>query len=74
MAKKEEDKAVHLISELYRYYLAVPQAMSEEYRQMIRWGRMEVSQAVVDYISGMTDQYALEKFREAFIPTGWGIY
>ena len=31
-------------------------------------------QAVCDYISGMTDQYSMEKFREIYIPKSWEVY
>jgi len=28
---------------------------------------------VADYISGMTDDYAINKFKELYIPVGWKI-
>jgi dGTPase len=30
-----------------------------------------LSRAVTDYIAGMTDQYAVEKFMEIYIPKAW---
>ena len=26
---------------------------------------------VCDYLSGMTDQYAVQKYKELFVPSGW---
>lgn len=71
VAKKEEGKAEHLLTELYHYYDRNPQAMPEEYQDLIRSRGTPQATAVVDYLSGMTDQYSMEKFRELFIPKKW---
>ena len=34
-------------------------------------GSLERIQAVTDYISGMTDRYALSRYRELFEPRSW---
>lgn len=73
VAKKEEEKAVKMLTELYEYYIGHPEAMSREYRELIRQGE-KTSQAVCDYLSGMTDQYSMEKFREIYIPHAWEVY
>ena len=31
-------------------------------------------QVVCDYIAGMTDRYAVAKFKELMIPSAWSIY
>lgn len=74
VAKKEEYKAVKMIKELYSYYIENPDSMSDEYRGLIRERGVPVSQAVCDYISGMTDQYSMEKFREIYIPRAWELH
>lgn len=60
---KEGNKARLLIKELFNYYLemALKKApyLSEQSAQRV----------VCDYISGMTDRYAIQKFEEHFIPT-----
>ena len=71
--KKEEEKAVKMLTELYVYYFDHPEAMSEEYQELIRRGE-KLSQVVCDYLSGMTDQYSMEKFREIYIPRAWEVY
>ena len=74
VAKKEELKAVKMLSELYEYYIEHPEAMSREYRDLIFFGGEKQSQVVCDYLSGMTDQYSMEKFREIYIPKAWEVY
>ena len=73
VAKKEEDKAVKMLTELYEYYVEHPESMSAEYREMIRRGEKK-TRTVRDYLSGMTDQYSMEKFREIYIPKAWEVY
>ncbi len=60
-AKAEETKARRVIRELFHLYCEMLKPMCEESR---------ISRIVTDYISGMTDRYAVEKFKEYFIPTG----
>jgi dGTPase len=74
VAKKEEQKADKMLSELYEYYLEHPEAMSKEYRELVLNKGINPNQAVCDYISGMTDQYSMEKFREIYIPKAWEVY
>ncbi len=60
-AKFEEDKARKIVRELF-----------EVYTEMLRpvCAAEQIERIVTDYISGMTDRYAVEKFSEHFIPTG----
>ena len=44
--------------------------MSEEYQKLLAEGESK-ERVVCDYISGMTDQYSLEKFKDIFIPKRW---
>ena len=74
VAKKEEDKAIKMLSELYEYYTDHPEAMSREYRELVEYRGVPKEQAVCDYISGMTDQYSMEKFSEIYIPKSWEVY
>lgn len=71
-AKQEEEKAEHVVEELYLYYSRYPEKMSEEYRRLLHEEEPK-ERVVCDYISGMTDQYALETFRNLFIPKGWSV-
>lgn len=72
-AKKEEDKAKYMLVQLYEYYTRRPEKMSAEYQKLIAQGE-GVPRTVCDYISGMTDQYAIETFKRLYIPKAWEIY
>ena len=73
IAKEEEEKAENLVEALYGYYRTRPDKMSEEYKRLLEDGE-EMNRVVCDYISGMTDQYSMEKFRDIFVPKGWSVY
>ena len=61
-AKLEENKARNVIKELFYLY-------SDKLKNICDESRIE--RIVTDYISGMTDRYAIEKYKEHFIPTGF---
>ena len=71
IAKGEESKVDGIIGSLFDYYLKHPDKMPDE-MQLIA-SREGVSRAVCDYISGMTDGYAMEKYSEIFIPMSWTV-
>ncbi len=67
-AKSEENKAWSIIQFLYEYFAKNPNRMSEvRYDDYKKIGNT----AVVDYIAGMTDRYAIRKYKELFIPKFW---
>lgn len=67
--KSEERKAQDMISFLYKYYVDHIESLPAMYLNLAyHYG---VDMAVCDYISGMTDVYAVEKFKELFIPAAW---
>ena len=73
VAKKEERKARTMLQEMYLYYSRHPEQMSREYQKLIAEGENR-ERVACDYISGMTDQYAMAKFKEIFIPSAWAVY
>ena len=65
-----EGKAEQIIAMLYSHYIEHPEELTEEYRKMMEDG--EPREVVIcDYIAGMTDNYAVLKFREIFLPSSW---
>lgn len=68
-AKAEEDKAMHVLEELFTHFLKHVELLPEEYGKNIPGDGLE--QAVVDYIAGMTDRYAIRLFYQIFIPASW---
>ena len=69
VAKAEEEKAIDLLCRLYEYYFEHPEEMPALYVGNIP--REGVGRCVCDYIAGMTDRYAIETYRELFIPKVW---
>lgn len=74
VAAKEEEKAKTMIIQLYEYYIEHPEKMSKEYYDLITVKEETISRTVCDYISGMTDQYSIAKYKEIFIPKSWERY
>ena len=70
VAKDEEKKAKLLLEKLFEFYMSDPGAMPALYTDMIDKGE-KTDRVVADYISGMTDQYAIAKFEEYFVPKSW---
>ena len=65
-AKGEEAKAERLLCELYAHYMGHIEILPEQYQRMHSEGEKK-ERVVCDYISGMTDQYAVAKYREFFL-------
>ena len=70
-AKAEEQKAQDMLEHLFEFYKEHPEKMSEEYVDMLENRGESLEDVVCDYISGMTDQYAIQKFQEYFVPKSW---
>lgn len=68
--KAEEAKAQQLIVFLYEYYCRHLDQLSEEFLAMLQQGETK-ERVVCDYIAGMSDRYAIDKFEELFIPQAW---
>ena len=72
-AKGEEDKAVHMIEQLFEYYVRHPEKLPKQFRDALEKTDNTREQIVCDYIAGMTDSYAVKKFEEFFVPESWKI-
>ena len=70
-AKTEEGKAQGIIESIYRYYINNPQKLPDEYKAIARL--QDVPRAVCDYVSNMTDRFAVDLFEQLFIPKSWDI-
>ena len=71
VAKGEESKAKDMLMRLYEYYYTHPQALPEDFQPQMSFDGLE--RTVCDYIAGMTDNYAVDKFTEIFTPAGWQV-
>ena len=71
IAKGEESKAKDMLQLLYRYYVAHPEKLPEDFQPQLSFEGL--GRTVCDYIAGMTDNYAVGKFNEIFVPSGWNV-
>lgn len=68
-AKGEEEKANVMLTYLYEYFYKHVEKLPLEYRQYLNFSPK--GRVVCDYISSMTDRYAVRMFNELFIPKVW---
>lgn len=66
-AKDEEVKADRLIKLLFDYYTENPLEVPDVYRRNEKEPRVFIT----DFIAGMSDTYAIRKFKETFVPNSW---
>ena len=72
-AKEQEDKAKHIVTELYEYYISDLEKLPMSYIERLKMGDSE-KQIVCDYIAGMTDRFAIHAYMDLFFPKSWNIY
>ena len=68
-AKQEESKAELLLKKLYSYFIEHTAKLPDEYRNIMK--KTDADRAVCDYISGMSDEYAVDLYTELFVPKFW---
>ena len=77
VVKADEDKAKELIERLYSYYLKNFDGLPTEHLQIYRISQKlkdsSKEDIVTDYIAGMTDTFAIQEYKEIFIPKQWHI-
>lgn len=73
VAKREENKAVEMVKNLYEYYMEHIEKLPDEYYRRMEFYGDAREQVICDYIAGMTDNYAVKVFQEIFIPESWKI-
>lgn len=69
-AKWEEPKASLLLERLFEHFLAHPDEVPAEYR-LHDADAPEVQ--VADFVSGMTDRYAIKVYEDLFVPRVWSV-
>ena len=65
----EEMRADKMLSALYEYYGKNPDKMPEFYRTLL--DSYDKDTVLCDYISGMSDGFAVKTFSGIFIPNKW---
>lgn len=61
-----QESAERMLNELYTYFYGHPEHLPPLYRTV--WEKEGGNRAVCDYISSMTDKYAISVFRTLFVP------
>ncbi len=69
VAKAEEAKAIALLESLYEYFYEHPTEMPALFVRNIE--RDGLGRCVCDYVSGMTDRYAIETYTNLYVPKVW---
>lgn len=72
VAKGEEVKAKIMLEQMFHFYMEHIEQLPAKLLKMLEEGE-EKGRVVCDYISGMTDQYAITKFKENFMPQAWQV-
>lgn len=67
--QRELKKAQKIVEFLYHHYLENPDQLLAE--MSIPEFTEPINRHVVDYISGMSDRYAIRKYTEIFVPSPW---
>ncbi len=67
--RDEEKRADRMLTALYEYYMKAPENLPEFFLQ--RLDNEDIDRVLCDYISGMSDMYAVKTFTEIFIPKNW---
>ena len=66
-ARGDHERATKLIRDLFAYFLEHPDEMPPEYHG----APGDPPTHVADFISGMTDRYAIRTYERLFLPRGW---
>jgi dGTP triphosphohydrolase len=69
IAKSEEDKAIEMLRILFEYFVKHPNEMPLLYQKNL--DNESIERCVCDYVSSMTDRYAIDLFRELYVPSMW---
>jgi dGTPase len=66
-ARGDHERATRLIRDLFSHFLEHPDEMPPEYHE----APGDLPTRVADFISGMTDRYAIRTYERLFLPRGW---
>jgi dGTPase len=72
VAKNQESKVEEMIKILYGYYLDHIDKLPDYLKGFMEEGESK-ERVVCDYVSSMTDRYAVAVFEEVYVPRSWGV-
>ncbi|MCH5147258.1 MAG: deoxyguanosinetriphosphate triphosphohydrolase [Clostridiales bacterium] len=68
-ARGEEEKAEKMLTAMYEYFIQNTDKLPQTYTSLLE--KYTKEQTVCDYLSSMTDRYAVYTFNKIFVPKGW---
>lgn len=71
VAKSEESKVDGVLTGIYEFIKLNPSRLPAEYAPIIEKDGFD--RAIIDYIASMTDHYAVEVYKQFFIPKSWAM-
>ncbi len=69
LAKSEESKVSGIVFGIYKHIMEHQNLLPKEY--MVVAEKDGFARAVVDYVAGMTDRYAVEIYKSFYVPKSW---
>lgn len=69
--KSMQDRAERMLSAMFEYFMRRPECLPEAYLRLSDEAPRE--QIICDYLSGMTDRYAINVFEALFIPENFSL-
>ncbi|MBR2276068.1 MAG: deoxyguanosinetriphosphate triphosphohydrolase [Lachnospiraceae bacterium] len=73
VVKQEETKAEKLVANLFEYYLREYESIPEEYQWLMKERGESRDRVVCDFVSSMSDRYAINTFDNIYMPKSWAI-
>ncbi len=70
-AKGEESKAMGIVEQLYHYYYQNVDLLPDYLRQRMDTQGESRQRIVCDYISSMTDRFAIARYEDIYVPKCW---
>ncbi len=71
-AKQDDHKVMLMINMIYTYFVQHPEQLPADLLRINQQRQEPIVRAVVDYVAGMTDHYAIRVFNDLFVPRMWG--
>ena len=69
--RTQEEKCDHIIHTMFQYFCTHTNELPEEY--LVICFREGTERGVCDFLSGMTDRYAIRMFNQLFVPSGFSV-
>jgi len=71
VVKQEEGKAERLVESLFHYYMDNADKLPDKYKALMNERGDSLERVVCDYVSSMSDKYAIATFQGIFMPGSW---